>query len=320
MDKVLITGVCGFVGQHMISYLSGKDEIEVLGIDKKSKFEHFTGEEPDLEFESVDLNDSESVREILEEFKPTIIIHLAALSSVGKSWKEPSKTFEKNTALLLNILETLRLSKIKSRLLSVGSSEEYGIADKSELPLIENRRVKPSNPYAVSSVAKQNLSDVYVRGYGIDIVKTRSFNHLGPGQASNFFIPSIARQLAKIKNGDHKPSKLVVGDLSIVRDFIDVRDVVRAYWALINRGKKGVTYNVCSGKGVKLRKIVNTLIELTGQKVEIEVDESKLRPIDNPIIIGSNEKIFNEVGWKPEVSLRKSLQDTLTYYLKTVEK
>jgi len=212
------------------------------------------------------------------------------------------------------------LSKIKSRLLSVGSSEEYGIADKSELPLIENRRVKPSNPYAVSSVAKQNLSDVYVRGYGIDIVKTRSFNHLGPGQASNFFIPSIARQLAKIKNGDHKPSKLVVGDLSIVRDFIDVRDVVRAYWALINRGKKGVTYNVCSGKGVKLRKIVNTLIELTGQKVEIEVDESKLRPIDNPIIIGSNEKIFNEVGWKPEVSLRKSLQDTLTYYLKTVEK
>lgn len=318
MKKVLVTGVCGFVGQHMITYLSGKPSVEVFGIDRKSNFKHYTGEEQDFEFLSIDLNDAERVRVIIEDYRPDIIIHLAALSSVGKSWYNPSKTFSNNTELLLNILEALRLSKIKCRLLSVGSSEEYGIAEKNELPLTEDRKVKPSNPYAVSSVAKQNLSDVYVRGFGIDIVKTRSFNHLGPGQASNFFIPSIARQLAMMQDDDLKPSKLVVGDLSILRDFIDVRDVVKAYWILICQGRKGETYNVCSGKGVKLRKVVSILIELTGKNVEIEVDESRLRPVDNPFIIGSNQKIQSEMGWKPEVSLRESLVDTLKYFRQTI--
>lgn len=316
MKKIIVTGVCGFVGQHMLSYLSQQSKIEhILGIDRGPQSECSFIEQSGVTFQysQTDLNDPRKTEQILKQFNPDGIIHLAALASVGKSWEKPAETFRNNTNIFLNVLEAIRVNGLKCRLLSVGSSEEYGTVKEEDLPLREENTLTPWNPYAVSSTSKQYLSEVYSRGYGMDIVMTRSFNHLGPGQSTAFFIPSIAQQLVGMDEEQDAPLQLKVGNLAVTRDYTDVRDVVKAYWKMITEGEAGQTYNVCSGKGYKLSEIVESLIELSGKEVGIKVDEARLRPVDNPVIIGSNKKIKTELGWSPEISLKESLADILRY-------
>ncbi len=316
MKKLLITGVLGFVGKHLLNYLASEHDLSILGIDIANFLTEAGKDCNQFTYEQVDMLDGGALMNMIGKFKPDIIIHLASSSSVAYSWINPRDSFRNNTNIFLNLVEAIRNSQLDCRLLSVGSSEEYGIVDKNAIPLREDYHVKPINPYAVARLSQEMLSEVYVNGYGMDIVLTRSFNHIGPGQDNRFFIPNVASQLCKIKQEygrNDNIGNLFLGDLSVVRDYVDVRDVVKAYWTLAQRGRTGELYNVCSGNGYCLREIAHMMMEITGIFPGIQIDSSRLRPTDNPIIIGSNKKIFEETSWMPVISLEESLHDVISF-------
>lgn len=313
MDKFLITGFSGFVSKHFMNLLENRgDHVSVLGIDlqrpafKTEDFHHVQ-----YEFTKLDLLDKDAVQNILYQFQPNYIIHFASYSSVSFSWKNPILSFQNNTNIFLNILEALRLHAIKARVLSVGSSEEYGNVAQSDIPLREEQPLRPLSPYAVARVTQEMLSRVYVDGYGFDIVMTRSFNHIGPGQSEIFVVPSFAKQLAEGWHRKETKISLTTGDLSIVRDFLDVRDVVQAYYALLKKGKSGEVYNVCSGRGISL----SDILAMMSKKLQVQfvpvIDKKLVRPKENMVITGSNKKIKKETGWEPKISLETAIEDIL---------
>lgn len=315
-QKFLITGFSGFVSRHFCEYLE-RNEIHafIKGVDLKNHdftFDDFKN--ISVDFEKIDLLSESDTKKLLSTFKPNFILHLASYSSVALSWKDPVTSFNNNTNIFLNILEASRKLKIDTRILSIGSSEEYGNIRESDLPLGEDHPLHPLSPYAVARVSQELLSKVYVESYGLDIVLTRSFNHIGPYQKDIFVIASFAKQLAKIKKGNSLDGNLVAGDVSIIRDFLDVRDVVAAYYSLMHNGKKGEVYNVCSGKGVSLKEVALIMADILKVKINIIIDERLIRPNDIKKIIGSNTKIKQSLGWKPKLSLKQSLHDILNYW------
>ncbi|MBL7979295.1 MAG: GDP-mannose 4,6-dehydratase [Bacteroidetes Order II. Incertae sedis bacterium] len=311
--KYLVTGFSGFVARHFTQFLEENIEnVQVLGIDIGTPRYHET--RPWVQFEQINLLEKDRLEAIIRSFAPDYILHLASMSSVSKSWEEPEKSFTNNTNIFLNLVEALRHNHIPARLLSVGSSEEYGIVTETELPLRENMHPNPISPYAVARVSQELLSKVYAHGYGLQIILTRSFNHIGRWQNTRFVIPSFVKQLVDLKNHPEQAQVLYTGDTSIVRDFVDVRDVVHAYHLLLQKGQSGQVYNICSGKGHSLREVIALLGELMEMEIEIRTNPEFLRPADNPRIIGSYRKIAEEVGWKPRYSLRESLQDIIRFW------
>ncbi|HBT77343.1 MAG TPA: GDP-mannose 4,6-dehydratase [Planctomycetaceae bacterium] len=318
MERYLITGAAGFVGRHFLEYLATVErDAVVLGLDlhlpEKRAFAPGV-DALDLRFVAVDLIDSESVFRMIEDFRPTRVLHLASLSSVAYSWRHPSACLLNNTNIFLNVIESIRKLDIPCRILSVGSSEEYGDIPSEEMPLRENRPLDPISPYAVARVSQEMLSRVYVVGYGLDVVLTRSFNHVGPHQSSRFVVASfveqiIDRKLRSALDDVGVPAVLRTGNLEIVRDFSDVRDVVRAYHALFQDGRKGEVYNVCSGIGRSLRTVVDIIAAFLDIAIRIEIDPALIRPADNAVVIGCNEKIRDHTGWIPEIPLEKTLAD-----------
>lgn len=307
--KILITGVTGFVGSHMLRYLNNKNAI-VLGIDKNRSSRIETREQTLIyEFRSLDLLDFARLKDNIRSFIPDVIMHFASLSNVAESWEKPDFAFTNNTNIFLNLVEAVRQLELDCKILSVGSSEEYGKVDKKKLPLTEESPLNPISPYAVARTSQEMLSKVYAEGYGMKIYLTRSFNHIGPGQSSRFFIPSMVEQVLEANNNEN----IQTGDLSIVRDFIDVRDVIRAYWMILEKGTPGTVYNICSGEGRVLRDIVLKIIEMSGKQINVVKDPDRIRPADNPAIIGSYDKIFNELGWEPQIHFDQSLKDVVSY-------
>ena len=309
--KYLITGFSGFVSRYFVEYLKQKPEkSNILGIDiTKPSFDLKGCSNTDIKFLKVNLLDKNKIKDIILKFQPDFILHLASFSSVAFSWQKPVLSFNNNTNIFLNLLEAIRETGIKCKLLSVGSSEEYGIVKKEGLPLSESIRLNPISPYAVARVSQELLSKIYVDGYGLNIVMTRSFNHIGPWQKDVFAVSSFAKQMVKIKKENRYKGVLRVGNLKIVRDFLDVRDVVKAYYLLLLKGKRGQIYNVCAGRGITLKELINYIADYLKIKVELKVDQSLIRPNDNPVIIGNNKKIRDELGWQPEIPLRKSIVD-----------
>jgi GDP-4-dehydro-6-deoxy-D-mannose reductase len=319
MDKYLITGFSGFVSKHFLEYIESLQEpATVIGIDiNEPVFDYMDYEHVKCSFNQIDLLDKGRVDSIIYDFQPNYILHLASYSSVAYSWKNPVSSFSNNTNIFLNLLEQIRALNLNCRILSVGSSEEYGNVDPADVPLHEEHSLKPLSPYAVARVSQEMLSKVYVDGYGLDIVLTRSFNHIGPGQRDVFVISSFAKQLVEIKKLG-RPAEIVTGNLSIIRDFLDVRDVVRAYHFLFKKGKKGEIYNICSGKGVTLKEIVNKMAKLLDLNVVTTTDANLVRPNDNSIIIGNNEKVTTATGWHVNYNLEQSLKDILEYWYQLV--
>jgi GDP-4-dehydro-6-deoxy-D-mannose reductase len=315
MNKILITGFSGFVSQHFLLGLEeGGVDAEVLGVDRTAPEFHFGGfRHVRCAFRKLDLLDQAAVGDAIFNFQPSWVLHLASYSSVGFSWHKPVESFTNNTNVLLNLLDQVRSINLRCRILSVGSSEEYGNVAADQLPLREDTPLKPLSPYAVARVAQEMLSSVYVHGYGLDIVMTRSFNHIGAFQRDTFVVPSFARQLCAIR---HKgaPPKLVTGDRSVVRDFVDVRDVVRAYLGLFVGGKAGEIYNVCSGHGVSIQEVIDLMQGQLGLAVALETDQRLVRPNDNRIVVGSREKIRDAIGWEPEIPLTESLATILDWW------
>jgi GDP-4-dehydro-6-deoxy-D-mannose reductase len=320
MKKILITGIGGFVGRHFVDYLSKDPQgSEIHGIARSKPPEGIffchPSNDSKIFYHQADVTDTALIRSIINEVRPDQILHLAAQSSVAESWISPAPSFLNNISGFLNVIEAVRQSSCSPRILSIGSSEQYGRVEKSDLPLREDHPLHPDNPYAAGRVAQEYLAMVYHEGYGLDICCTRSFNHCGPGQSDRFVASSIARQFARMAQG--KQDKVIhIGNGSIVRDFLDVRDVVRAYALLLEKGVSGQVYNICSGKGHTIRELVTILAETRKEKVQIVEEAQKMRPRDNPCLIGSNAKVRAAVHWQPEIALADSLDEMVTCWEK----
>jgi GDP-4-dehydro-6-deoxy-D-mannose reductase len=314
MKKYLITGISGFVAYHFMERLNSLEEkAEVLGLDLKISQEVKEYSYKNINFSFIELNllEYRTLEIAIISFNPDFIVHLASFSSVGKSWEMPLESFLNNTNIFLNIAEIVRHNKINCRILSVGSSEEYGNVEESAIPLKEDMLLHPENPYAVARVSQEMLSKCYVDAYKLDIILTRSFNHIGTKQRTDFAIPSFVRQVSEgIKQGQRE-IKLITGDITIVRDFVDVRDIVNAYFALLKNGKSGEIYNVCSGKGYSLKEVINLLVKIFNVQIKIETDPKRVRPRDNKIIIGSFKKIKDHTCWEPKFNLEDSLNTVI---------
>jgi GDP-4-dehydro-6-deoxy-D-mannose reductase len=318
MKKILITGISGFVGGHFVHYLAThRKDLEIHGISRSKPAWDFVNIPSQLldnhYFHQADLNNIPRIKLLIEDIQPDYILHLAAQSSVAESWRTPVDSFMNNTNIFLNIIDTVRLNDNAARVLSIGSSEQYGIVSEQDLPLSEERPQSPENPYAVARVAQEYLARIYAKGYDLDICCTRSFNHCGPGQTDRFVVSAIVKQFVQVVRGMQKPV-INIGNGAIVRDFIDVHDVIEAYNILLTKGKKGEVYNICSGEGRAIKDIVGMMSEMLGIQVEVNQEAAQIRPIDNPRIIGSYKKIHQDIGWEPTIPFEQSLKSIYEYW------
>lgn len=315
MDKFLITGCSGFVGRHFLDYLeNNKILCEVLGLDLDTMIPHRSFHHVKLNSNRVDLLDQNAIERIIYDFQPQYILHLASFSSVAFSWQNPTLSFKNNVNIFLNILEAVRKYGLSTRILSIGSSEEYGKVRPSETPLTETAPLRPLSPYAVARVAQEMLSKLYADSFGLDIVITRSFNHIGPRQKDVFVVSSFVRKIMEAKLAGLTEMTMTTGDLSIIRDFSDVRDVVKAYYMLLKKGHKGEIYNICSGAPTRLSEIIDLTSSILNIKVNTIVSPKLIRPNDNPLILGDNTKLRNHTGWSNTYLLKESIMDILNYW------
>ncbi|MEA3431915.1 MAG: GDP-mannose 4,6-dehydratase [candidate division WOR-3 bacterium] len=316
MTRVLITGITGFAGSHLADYLLEKKDLKVYGIkrwrSRTENIEHFIDK---VEFCECDLRDASSVRDVIEEVKPDMIFHLAAQSFVPTSWNAPTESLETNIMGELNLFEAVRRTGIDSLIQVAVSSEEYGAVKENEVPIKETNPLRPLSPYGVSKVGQDMLAYQYFKSYGMKIVRTRGFNHTGPRRPAVFVCSDFAKQIIDIEKGIKRPV-IEVGNLEAVRDFTDVRDMVRGYWFALTKGTPGEVYNICSGVGRTIGEILSMLISLAGVKVDVKVDERRLRPSDILCLIGDSTKFKTATGWQPKIAFEKTLQDLLDFWRK----
>ncbi len=315
--RVLITGITGFVGSHLAEYLLSKN-YEIYGTYRwRSRTENIIHIKEKLKLYECDLKDAAAVYNLIKEIKPDMIFHLAAQSYVPMSWSCPSETIITNVVSQINILESVRNLKLDSLIHIAGSSEEYGLVYENEIPIKETNPLRPLSPYGVSKVAQDLLGYQYYKSYNLKIVRTRAFNHEGPRRGEVFVTSNFAKQIAEIEKGKREPV-IYVGNIEAVRDFTDVRDVVKAYYLVLTKGKVGEVYNIASGKGYKIKEILDFYLEKSKVKVEVKVDEKRLRPSDVELLIGDATKIKEECGWQPEIPIEKTLEDLLNYWRERV--
>ena len=313
--KALITGITGFAGSHLAEYLlEHHPDVEVFGTRRwRSPLENITGILDKVELIDCDLRDFNSVRSALERSQPDFIFHLAAQSFVPTSWNAPTDTLDTNIIGQTNIFEAVRLLGLDPVIQIACSSEEYGLVHPHETPISESNELRPLSPYAVSKVAQDYLGYQYFMSYGLKVIRTRGFNHTGPRRGEPFVTSNFAKQLAMIAAGEREPV-MYVGNLTAVRDFTDVRDMVRAYWLAVNHAKPGEVYNIATGDGITIQELLDRLIELSGVEVEVKEDPARMRPSDVEILIGDSSKFRADTGWEPQVPFEKTLKDTFEYW------
>jgi GDP-4-dehydro-6-deoxy-D-mannose reductase len=289
----LITGAGGFVGNHLIAHLEDcGDEV------------HTT----DRSTDGLDITDAPSLLELFRRIRPEVVYHLAGASDVGGSWSTPQATFRANAEGTLNVLWAARESGV-GRVLTVGSADVYGKVSAADLPIAETLPMRPVSPYAASKVSADAVALQAHLGYDQDVVRARPFNHLGPGQSNRFVAPALAgRVAANERSGE---TKVKVGNLSPERDFTDVRDVVRAYRLLVERGRAGEVYNVCSGRAIAVQALADQFIAMASIPMELVKDPELERPVDIPVLLGDSTRIRLDTGWEPQIPLEVTLQDLL---------
>lgn len=301
--KYLITGCSGFVGRYLVDAIRHVEPAAtIIAVDR-------VAQRPGIQ---LDLLDLDTVGQLLAREQPDRLVHLASFSSVGLSWHEPVTSFTNNTNIFLNVLECVRRSSPRTRVLSIGSSEQYGQVTPVDLPLRETTPQRPLSPYAVARVAQEHLGDVYMRGYGVDVVATRSFNHVGAGQSPQFVVSALGKQFAELAKG--KRDRIRVGTTSVVRDFLDVRDVVTAYVALLGRGSAGEVYNICSGRGHSIADVIRMFAAVARVEPVLETDPALVRPVENPVVIGDHSKITAAIGWRPRIAFEDALRSVYEYW------
>lgn len=306
--KALIIGGAGFVGGYLIRELNGSGwEVHVTRLPDENLSEvccsHF-----------LNILERENIKPLLDEVMPDVVYHLAAQSSVSVSWKKPQLTAEINIIGTINILEAMREAKKQDiRLILIGSGEEYGFIRSEACPISENEPLDPGNIYAATKACQGMLGKIYARAYKKDIINVRAFNHSGPNQLPIFVISDFCRQIAEIEKGE-RPPEISVGNLSAQRDFTDVRDIVRAYRLLAEKGVSGKTYNIGRGKAVSIQYILDTALSLAKVPIKIKQDPARMRASDIPIIEPDVSRIFADTGWKAEISIERTVEDTLDFW------
>ena len=310
MERVLVTGADGFVASHLIPELFHGWGCELFGLGLKP--------EPScsvvgLQYRAVDLTDFDGVEKALDVFRPDAVFHLAAQPSVARSWEDPWFTYRVNLLGQVNLMEAMRSLEIEASVHIACSSEEYGRVSPDEMPLGEGTSLNPCSHYAVSKVGQEVLGKMYSEAFSWRVLITRGFNQAGPGQSPDFVVSSFARQIALVECGKAEPV-LMVGNLEARRDFTDVRDTVRAYRMVMEKGRPGAAYNVCSGVARAIFEVLEILLGMSDARIEVEKDPARQRPSDIPLLVGDNTLVRDETGWKPEIPLEQTLKDTLDYW------
>jgi GDP-4-dehydro-6-deoxy-D-mannose reductase len=304
--RILVLGASGFVGRHFLALARGRGD-RVAGT-------HHPGEprpaDPADAWHPVDLLDSDSIDAALRAAEPEGVLHLAGQADVARANRDPVGTFRINAEGTLRVLESVRRVAPGARTVVVGSAEAYGMVPASELPVSEARPLAPRTAYGTSKAAVDVVAAQAATGWGLAVVRMRPFNHIGPGQRLGFVAPDFAAQVAAAERGI-LPPVLKVGNLSGLRDFTDVRDIVRGYRTALDRGRAGEAYNLCSGRSVAIEDIVRFFVERARVDVEIRPDETRLRPVEVPEFRGDPSRARRELGWSPEIPLEASLNDVL---------
>lgn len=310
--RVLVTGIAGFAGSHLAEYLLRETTVELHGVIHRHehRIQHLAHR---LHLHQGDLRNALWVSELIQQIQPEMTLHLAAWSDVGGSWQQPWTTYELNIQCQLHLLEALRRWMPTCRTLVVTSNEVYGLVRAEDLPINEETPFRPNNPYGVSKIAQDMMALQYWHSHQLPTIRARSFNHIGPNQAADFVASAFARQIAEIEAGLREPM-VAVGNLDAERDFTDVRDVVRAYWLLTEQGEAGGVYNIGSGRRYPVRYLLDTLLDLSTAHVTIVIDPARLRPSDVPASVCDHGRLVAATGWQPQLDLRTSLADLLTYW------
>jgi len=291
--RALVTGAGGFVGRHLTKHLSeAGDEVATT----------------DFSIDRIDVTDPAAFLDLLARVRPEVIYHLAGASDVGGSWSAPHETFRSNADGTLNVLWAAREVGVE-RILTIGSADVYGRVTPADLPLTEESPLRPVSPYAASKVAADAVAEQAFLGFGQQVVRTRPFNHLGPGQSDKFVAPALAaRIVAAERSGE---PELRVGNLSPKRDFTDVRDVVRAYRLLVEHGRPGEVYNVCSGQAIAVEDLARTMLTMATVPMELVADPDLQRGVDIPVLLGDPGRLAADTGWEPRIPLDDTLADLL---------
>ena len=312
--KVLVTGITGFAGSHLVDYLLTLSGVEVMGIQRwRSRTENIEHFRDKVRLVECDLRDASSVRDVIDQLRPDRIFHLAAQSFVPTSWTAPTESLVTNIIGQLNIFEAVKKLQIMPRIQLACSSEQYGMVYEQELPIRETNPMRPLSPYAVSKVGQDMLGYQYWMSFKIPIIRTRGFNHEGPRRGPVFVCSDFAKQIADIEK-KRKPPVIRVGNLDARRDFSDVRDVVRAYWLSLEKGEPGEFYNICSGRAWTIREMLDMLLGMTKEKVKIEQDAARMRPSDVPVLLGDASKFRKAPGWETTIPFEQTLRDLLDYW------
>jgi GDP-4-dehydro-6-deoxy-D-mannose reductase len=304
-DVVLVTGASGFAGGHLIQHLDAPGD--VVGWTRSAPA-------PELErlarWQHVDLLDRERVRRAIAQLRPTQVYHCAGVAHVADLWRDTTRGLEGNVLATEHLLDALRRTGQPCRVLVTGSAMVYAPSNE---PIDEDHALAPGSPYALSKLAQEELARRSVREDGLEIIIARAFNHTGPRQTPAFAAPSMARQIAMIETGRIEPI-IRVGNLEAHRDLCDVRDVVRAYAALMESGVSDTVYNVASGTARSIRSLLDSLVARSKVPVRIETDPARMRPSDVRFLAGNFSRLERATGWRPEISFEQMLDDLLNYW------
>lgn len=299
--KALITGGKGFVGSHLAAELKANG-YEVILCDLLASDD----------IVAMDIMKPEMVLDILNEYKPDVLINMAGQANVGLSWKKPQLTVSLNTIGLINILEAVRTVDPSMRVITVGSSDEYGSLGERGANVTEDMPVDPMTPYAISKSAQDQFAKLYNKAYGMNVCMIRFFNLVGPGQAKGFMVPDFTSGIVEVERGEKE--YLSVGNLESARDFTHVRDAVRAVRMVAEKGHAGEVYNICSGRTYKAQEILDRLLSMADREIEVRKDPSRMRPSDTPVVCGNHDKLSAHTGWQPELDMDTVLEEVLEYW------
>ena len=317
--RALITGITGFAGSHLAEYLlTEQPDVEVFGTYRwRSRMDNVEHLRSQVKLLEADLRDYHSIYKALERSQPDFVFHLAAQSFVPSSWTAPNETLTTNIGGQTNLFEAIRALRLDPVVQIACSSEQYGLVLPHEVPIKETNPLRPLSPYAVSKVAQDYLGYQYFQSYGLKVVRTRGFNHTGPRRGHVFVTSNFCNQVASIELGLQEPV-IRVGNIEAIRDFTDVRDMVRAYWLAVTKARPGEVYNIATGRGIRIRDMLDRIIELADVEVKVEVDPERLRPSDVEILIGDSAKFREDTGWEPRIPFDQTLRDLLGYWRRTL--